>query len=226
MEGLKFKFRAHAPEQSSVRGFPSSRLAGHREWSIMQIAFKTKNFKLTKKVKKYIQDKLLKYNRQLPPNTFIEVNLEDIYGPKGGRDKKVHLSVNVPGEEYIHLEEKTSDIFASIDLVFKKFAKKIRRAKGKFITKRRKQKMQQTLGRVTGWIPKSTAFKLPFKRKARDSQIEKEIREISEILDEEAAIEKLKSSTSPFYLFRDRDNQKLNIIYREKRGKYKIIEFK
>ena len=189
----------------------------------MQIVFKTKNFKLTKKIKKYIQDRLLKFNRQLPDSTFIEINLEDIYGPKGGKDKKVHLSVDTPGEEYLHLEEQTSDIFASIDLVFKKFAQKIHKVKGKFLAKRRKQRFKETFSRVTGWMPKNFALNLTFKKTKNNLKIEKEIRKISEILDDLGALEKLKKSGKSFYLFRSRDTKKLNLICREAKA-YKIFE--
>ncbi|MFH1750027.1 MAG: HPF/RaiA family ribosome-associated protein [bacterium] len=193
----------------------------------MQIAFKTKNFKLTKKTKKYIQGKLLKYNKQIPDNSYIEINLEDIYGPRGGRDKKVHLSVDIPGEEYIYLEEITSDVFASIDLVFKKFNQKIKKVRGKLISKKRKQRMSKTFNMVVGWMPKQKVFKMPFPtRKPTKPRINIETQEITEILDDEVAVKRFRSVLTPFYLYRNRSDKKLKIIYRDKNNGFKVIQIK
>ncbi len=193
----------------------------------MQISFKTKNFKLTKKTKKYIQDKLLKLNKQIPDNSFFEINLEDIYGPRGGMDKKVHLTIDIPGEEYIHLEETTSDVFASIDLVFKKFNRKIKKIHGKLLSKKRKQRMNKTFGRVIGWMPKTELFKIPFSsRKLTKQKITIESQEITDILDDEVAIKKLQSVFTPFYLYRSRNDNKLNIIYKSKNNGFKVIQIK
>lgn len=193
----------------------------------MQIAFKTKNFKLTKRTKKYIQDKLLKYNKQIPDSSYIEINLEDIYGPRGGRDKKVHLSIDIPGEEYIYLEETTSDVFASIDLVFKKFNQKIKKVRDKFISKKRRQRIDKALSKVTGWVPKQKVFKIPFStRKPIKPQINTEIQEVTEILDDEEAVKKLRSVATPFYLYRNQNNEKLKLIFKDKNNRFKVIQIK
>jgi len=182
----------------------------------MQIAFKTKNFKLTKRTKKYIQDKLLKYNKQIPDNSYIEINLEDIYGPRGGRDKKVHL-----------LEETTSDVFASIDLVFKKFNQKIKKVRDKLKSKKRKQRMSKAFSRITGWMPKQKVFKIPLSvRKPIKPRINTETQEITEILDDESAVKKLRSVITPFYIYRNRGDEKLKIIYKNTNNGFKIIQIK
>ena len=193
----------------------------------MQIAFKTKNFKLTKRIKKYLQDKLLKFNSQLPQETFIEIKLEDIYGPRGGKDKCVQIAADIPGETRITVEEKTSDIFASIDIAFQRFSKRVYKIKEKFLVKRRKQKIGAVVSKFTGWIPKAKAFRIPFiKNKSSNFQeinIEREAINLTKSLTDDEAVEALKKSKLSFSVFVNKYH-KINIIYQIKRNHFKIFE--
>ena len=189
----------------------------------MQLVFKAKHFKLTKKIKKYIQNKLLKFDRSLPKSTFVEINLEDIYGPKGGKDKKVHLSVDIPGEKFIHLEEKTSDIFVSIDMVIKKFARQTRKIKSKNLAKRG-QKIRSTITSVVGWIPSKIASRIRPQKSFEMEVVKRKEFNLSNPLNEEEAISEMNKLGHDFYYFKNKSTNKLTIVYRRKRGGYGTIE--
>jgi ribosomal subunit interface protein len=191
----------------------------------MKLAYKTKNFKLTKKVKTYVQKKVIKYEKQLPTETFVEISLADVYGPKGGKDKEVHLSVEVPGEEYVHVEERTSDIYASIDAVFKKFARKIEKTKGKYLAKRRRDSVRRTIGRVRSWIPQRPTFSTPFRSK-RALDISRETKHLGkqEQIDQDEAILRMKTGNENLYIYTDKSTNKVNVILRISKRRFKIWE--
>jgi len=213
----------------------------------MQIVFKTRHFKITRRVKIYLQKKLAKFEHWLPEATFIEITLEDIYGPKGGKDKKIHLSIDIPGERFIHLEEKTSDIYASIDIVIKKFNRQIKKIKGKTIASRsRIRKVLGSVGGVIGWVPTKLAARFRPKRpvstrdqsrlgnRAQTDQAEAEKEEtgvvkrkkfdLSSSITEEQAIEEMNALGHDFFYFKNKATDKFTVIYRRKRGGYGTIE--
>lgn len=61
--------------------------------------------------KRWAESRFRKLAKLCPPSTVVEVTLEDLFGPKGGRDKKVHVLAELPhAKEPFHLEE-VDDVF-------------------------------------------------------------------------------------------------------------------
>lgn len=73
----------------------------------MNLIVKTRgNQPIDERDKKWAEAKFAKLAKLCPPETVVEVTLEDLYGPKGGRDKRVHVLAELPyATEPFHLEE-------------------------------------------------------------------------------------------------------------------------
>ncbi len=73
----------------------------------MNLIVKTRgNQPIQDKDKKWAEAKFLKLKKLCPPETVVEVTLEDLYGPKRGEDKRVHVLAELPhAPEPFHLEE-------------------------------------------------------------------------------------------------------------------------
>jgi ribosome-associated translation inhibitor RaiA len=73
----------------------------------MNLIVKTRgNQPIDEREKQWAEAKFQKLAKLCPPEAVIEVTLEDLYGPKGGRDKKVHVLAELPhAKEPFHLEE-------------------------------------------------------------------------------------------------------------------------
>ena len=73
----------------------------------MQLIIKTKGSQpIDDRDKRWAEAKFRKLGKFVPAETIIEVTLEDLYGPKRGNDKKVHVLAELPHtKEPFHLEE-------------------------------------------------------------------------------------------------------------------------
>lgn len=73
----------------------------------MNLILKTRgNQPIEERDKRWAEAKFRKLGKLLPAESVVEVTLEDLFGPKGGRDKKVHVLAELPhAKEPFHLEE-------------------------------------------------------------------------------------------------------------------------
>lgn len=91
-----------------------------------------RHLEIPQDIKNYLQQKIAKFGKRLPQTAFIEVVLSDEFGPKGGQDKEVDLTLTLPGEKQpFHFKERTEDFSQSIDLIEEKLEREIVRYKEK-----------------------------------------------------------------------------------------------
>jgi len=94
----------------------------------MRINIKTvRHLRLSKEIKHYVEVKIGKFEKRLPKSSLVEIIFEDMFGPKAGKDKKVHLKVRLSENKKpaLNLEEVASDFREAIDLLQEKFERKI-----------------------------------------------------------------------------------------------------
>lgn len=98
----------------------------------MTINITGQNVDLSEDLKSYAQEKILKFAPLVLEPAICDIVLTDEYGPKGGKDKSVHLTLTLPGEKNsIHLEVLTDDFFGSIDLIQEKLDRELEKYKAK-----------------------------------------------------------------------------------------------
>jgi ribosomal subunit interface protein len=92
----------------------------------MKIIIKGKNFKISPNIQTYVEEKIRKYQEIIEEPSICEISLIDTGGPKGGKDKVVHISCSMPGlKKAIFVKERTSDMMGSIDLAQERFESQI-----------------------------------------------------------------------------------------------------
>jgi len=90
------------------------------------------NVELNDDLKSYAKEKVLKYEDQLLEPAVCDIVLSNEFGPKGGEDKLVRVTLTLPGEKNaIHVEAQTDDFFGSIDLVQEKLEREFKKYKEK-----------------------------------------------------------------------------------------------
>lgn len=98
----------------------------------MTINITGQNVVLNDDLKSYAEEKVLKFVDIILEPAVCEIVLSDEFGPKGGEDKLVRITLTLPGEKNsIHVEAQTDDFFGSIDLVQEKLAKELEKYKEK-----------------------------------------------------------------------------------------------
>lgn len=99
----------------------------------MKVFIRTKrHLKLSEDLEEYIKRKINKFKDRLPEVSTVDIVLSDEFGPKGGKDKEIDLTLTLPGKKHtIHLLERTEDFRQSIDLIQEKLKKQIDKYKKK-----------------------------------------------------------------------------------------------
>ncbi|MEK7460971.1 MAG: HPF/RaiA family ribosome-associated protein [Patescibacteria group bacterium] len=99
----------------------------------MNLIIKTRgNQPIGDRDKKWAEAKFAKLAKLCPAETVVEVTLEDLYGPKGGRDKRVHVLAEMPhAPEPFHLEETDLKFRKAISTARARFERYLKRYREK-----------------------------------------------------------------------------------------------
>jgi len=87
---------------------------------------------LSSDLKGYAEEKVLKFAEIIGEPAICDIVLSDEFGPRGGEDKLVKITLALPGEKNpLHIEAQTDDFFGSVDLVQEKLEREIIKYKEK-----------------------------------------------------------------------------------------------
>lgn len=178
----------------------------------MELIIKGKNVELTDRLRDYVEQKVGKLDRYLP--TISEARIElSTEGTRAAEDRQVcQLTVRSNGT-ILRAEERSDDIFSSIDTVLDKMYRQIARYKGK----------RQNRWRSAPSMPEP----LPI-------EVEEDVEELSDIvrvkrfamtpMHTEEAIEQMELLGHDFFVFYDADEGRVNVLYRRKDGNYGLLQ--
>ena len=178
----------------------------------MDLIIKGKGVEVTERLQDYVERKVGKLDRFLPDITEAWVELA-VEGTRAAEDSQVcQVTVRANGA-ILRAEERSDDMFASIDTALDKMHRQIARYKGK----------RQSRWRGTGQQPEP----LPF-------DIEEEVEDESAIvrykrfpmrpMDPEEAIEQMELLGHDFFVFHNPEEGQINVLYRRKDGNYGVIQ--
>ncbi len=174
----------------------------------MQLIIQGKNIEVTDRLREYVEKKVGKLDRYLP--TITEARMElSVEGTKSAKDRQVaQLTLRSKGT-LLRAEERTADMFASIDAIVDKMYRQIVRYKGK----------RYGRGRGPGEVPPVEEFEEePPRRIVRTKRFQ------VAPMDEEEAIEQMELLGHDFFVFFNVNTDGINVIYRRKDGDYGLLE--
>ena len=174
----------------------------------MQLIIQGKNIEVTDRLGEYIEKKVGKLDRYLPTMTEARVELS-VESAKSAKDRQVaQLTVRSKGT-LLRAEERSADMFTSIDAIVDKMYRQIVRYKGK----------RYGRGRGPGEIPPVEEFEeeaLPSIVRTKRFQVIP--------MDEEEAIEQMELLGHDFFIFFNVSTDGINVLYRRKDGNYGLLE--
>jgi putative sigma-54 modulation protein len=175
----------------------------------MQLIIKGKNLEVTDWLRKYVEKKMGKLDRYLP--TIGEVRIElSVQKTKSAKDRQVAQVTVRSNGVILRAEERTDDMFASIDAVLEKIYRQIARYKGKRFDRYRGQ-----------------GEPLPVQEELVETEEERDIVRTKDFrltpMDEEEAIEQMELLGHDFFVFYNVSNQNINVLYRRKDGNYGLL---
>ena len=173
----------------------------------MKYVFRSENVELTDSIKEYVKDKLSRIEKYLTDNEVIQAK---VLIKVKGREQKVEITI--PTKKYmLRREESSDDLYASIDLVIDKLERQIRKYKTKLVDKKRQEVIDNSFDFIEDEENDNTKV---IKRK----------RLTLKPMDEEEAILQMELLGHSFFVFKNVDSDKINILYKREDGNYGIIE--
>ena len=170
----------------------------------MNINIRGNKVKITEGIKNYVNSKLERINKYLDENKNADVKV--IISVRGN-DQKVEVTI-WNGKYSIRAEETHNDLYAAIDLVIDKLEKQFRRYKDKICDKRRKE---VEINEIPVYVEEETT----------DVVRRKEV--CLKPVDEEEAITQMELLGHSFFVFKNVNTKKINVVYKRKNGDYGII---
>ena len=183
----------------------------------VQIEINVKNMQLSDNLREYIEKKVGKLDRYLDIIEQAQVDLNYAKTARNAEDRQVaQLTIRGKGV-VLRAEERTDDIFASVDLVLDKIHRQIERYKGRHWRSRGDGRSAADVASYDSEIAEeeNTAAETIVRRK----------RHFLNPMDEREAVQQMQLlGHEDFFIFLNVINNQVNIIYRRRDGSLGIIE--
>lgn len=174
----------------------------------MDVSIFTRNMEMTPHLSEYVDQKVEKLDRYLPSIDEARMDLTVENTRSAAHSQVAQLTVRVRGK-ILRAEERTQDMFASIDAVLDKMHRQIARYKGK----------RQDRVHVV-------AEELPVEEPTEDTRGEIVRVKRFDVLPmvPEEAVEQMELLGHSFYIFLNADEDAINVIYRRGDGNYGLLQ--
>ena len=172
----------------------------------MKYNIRGNKLEVTEAINEYIKNKLSRITKYLDDND--EVEAKALISAKG-KDQKVEVTI-WSGKYNIRAEEVNSDLYAAIDLVVDKLEKQFRRYKDKISSSKK------------GAVLPEFEIEDYFEEDEQTIVRRKEV--FLKPIDEEEAITQMELLGHTFFVFKNVDTNKINVVYKRNDGDYGIIE--
>ena len=174
----------------------------------------SRNLELTDRLRDYVEGKTSKLQRYVPNLDSIRVDLSESNARDSSRRMVAQITIYVP-KAILRAEERAADVFAAVDLVMDKMARRVERYKGRRRTMRRAPE-QAALADAPVLEDEELLEDMPSIARVKEF-------EVSSILAPEA-VEQMELLGHQFFLFVDADDGRLSVVYRREDGDYGILK--
>jgi ribosome hibernation promoting factor len=179
----------------------------------MELSIKGKNVEVTDRLQEYVEKKMGKLDRYLPSisEVWVELSVEET---KAAQDRQVcQVTVRSNGT-ILRAEERSDDIFSSIDTVLDKMYRQIARYKGK----------RKNRWRGANVPVEPLPLELEEEAEEEPSGIVRYKRFAMVPMVPEEAVEQMELLGHDFFVFFNADEGQINVLYRRKDGTYGVIQ--
>ena len=188
----------------------------------MRYKIRGQRLEVTDALREYIEKKLSRLERyfETPPQTDVHVTLSVI------KDQHVvEVTIPLPGI-VLRAEERSEDMYASVDLVVDKLERQIRKHKTKINRKFRQTGLEKGVFKETA--VNGAAGKNGAALAEDEDEEEYEVVRVKQFelkpMGVEEAILQMNMVGHNFYVFANAETQQVNVVYRRNDGRYGLIE--
>lgn len=185
----------------------------------MQIIFSGKHVEVTPAFREYAETKLTKLARFFDHVQEVHVTQSILRN-----QHIVEVTLKADGT-IIRAEERSPDMYSSIDLVSDKLERQLSRYKERFITRTRESLQGLKPGEVTTpAAPLTPPPTTPVEEESEPQNIVRTKRFAIKPMDPEEAALEMELIGHDFYVFRNASSEEVNVIYKRRDGNYGLIE--
>ena len=180
---------------------------------MMELMIKGKNVEVTERLHDYVHQKIGRLDRYLPTisEAWVELSVE---GTKAAQDRQVcQVTVRSNGM-ILRAEERSEDMFHSIDTVLDKMYRQIARYKGK----------RQNRWRGTGAPVEPLPVEMEDELEEEPTRIVRFKRFPMTPMNPEEAIEQMELLGHDFHIFFNSSVDAMNVLYRRRDGNYGLLQ--
>ncbi|MGD2146881.1 MAG: ribosome-associated translation inhibitor RaiA [Anaerolineae bacterium] len=175
----------------------------------MELSIFTRKLDMTPRLRDYVEGKVGRLDRYLPTIDEARIDLE-VEDTRLSEDRQVAQLTVWTGGTILRAEERSSDIFTSIDAVLDKMYRQIARYKGK---------------RLDRWH--AAGEELPVEEPI-DTELEAEIVRVKRFevrpMTPEEAIEQMELLGHHFFVFMNADEGDISIVYKRRDNNYGLLQ--
>lgn len=184
----------------------------------MQFTIRGQQIEVTEALKEYVDKKLGRLEKYFdaPPTSEGYVTLSVIRGLH-----TVEVTIPLPGV-VLRAEDRSEDMYASIDAVVDKLERQIRKHKTKLNRKFRQEGSLKTLFIEDGTATSSVAVEQEYDED--ELEVVRTKRFTMKPMDVEEAILQMNMVGHDFFVFTNIETQEVNVVYKRDDGKYGLIE--
>ena len=186
---------------------------------MMNLVIQSHNVKLTERLKTYVEKKIGRLERYLPDIDDVKVELRE-EKTRSATDRQVAQVTLRSRRTILRAEERSGDMFASIDAVSDKLERRIRRFKGKRARNRKRaiaevNSLEESISPVADLLDDETM---------NDGIIVRTKRFEVYPMDAAEAIEQMELLGHDFFIFLNADEGQINVLYRRQTGDYGLLQ--
>jgi putative sigma-54 modulation protein len=185
----------------------------------MECIIRGENLQLTEALKEYVEKKLSRLERYFDTSfsSNVHVTLSVV--------RELHnVEVTIPmiGSGVLRAEDRSDDMYASIDQVLDKLERQIRKLKTKLNRKIRVNAERKAIFQDTVFEAQQVAVEIDDAEEPYELVRTKSFN--MKPMDVEEAILQMNMVGHNFFVFSNSENSKINVVYRRNDGKYGLIE--
>ncbi len=169
----------------------------------MKYTIRGERMEVTDAIRDYATSKLSKMEKYFdnPEN----VNVKIVFSVRG-REQKVEVTISAKNYD-LRAEVSHSDLYAAIDLVIDKLETQMRKFKSKLMSKERA----------------SVVYDIDYDEEEIEEVVKRK-KVYLKPMDEEEAIVQMELLGHTFYIYKDVETEKVNVLYKRYDGSYGVIE--
>ncbi len=175
----------------------------------MQINYVSKNVNITENLQEYAEKKLSKLTRFFDNIENVEVLFSEEDWKDGSKRHIVEVTLKANGK-IIKASEANQDFRSSVDLVVDKLEAQLKKLKEKIVDKGRRAES------IRGILTEEA-------QEEEKPEVVKVKRFLLKPMDLEEAILQMELLGHDFFIFRDAESDKIEVVYKRKDGKYGLI---